>query len=353
MPPGRRSSRRPQQRGLILLALSVVVLTAQGEDTAKPVSKTVMHSLDDVQSKITTQLIERAHKLDTWLYETFFEPDSATNDIPVDQSSAEFRVADAVASSTRVVLSPRITVSETDGVEPNMRFSGHMDLPHTENRVALFFDNINDDEDVLESFDDARSERLREQEGLEKSAGLQFRLVDQIQYSLDLRLGMDFEPEPIPKIKIAGAAKTTPLKKWIIELRQDVFWENDEGAGETTRLTFSRPLGERNRFTASSAATWSQESLGLDHGHSLSLHRLLSDKRMIGIKAGVVAHTEPSARIDHYSLRLPYRQQILRDWLYLHIEPGADVTNERNWDLSPLILIGVDITFGHVHKPHR
>ncbi len=303
----------------------------------------IMRTIDQSRANISEYLQQKSDDLDRYLDRTF----TPEGELP-SETFIRFmgdRRLESDDNRTRIRLSPSIEFTEGGSIDVGLKFSGKISLPRTEDRLEIIVGNLNEESDVLEDFTDTRSrERRVENEGNE-SAGIRIHLLDRLHYRVDADAGLDFDPAPMPKLKLRGRV-STHLADWHVDFSEQIFWEAEDGFGAKTQLEFKKRFGEPYIFRTSSAGVWSETSQGVDLGQSFSLYRHSGHHRSIGTRFGIYAHTRPSTVVDSYNLRFPYRQRLHRNWLYLEIEPGADFPRERDWAFTPLLVIKLDIYFG-------
>lgn len=246
---------------------------------------------------------------------------------------------------SRVRISPEFAYSDSKKLQFRCGFGARLDLPRLENRVQLVANNSPDETDVLTDFNDvaAREQRLKGEN--DKQAGLRLILVDQVRYGADTSFGMRFKPEPVPKARLKGRMAYYE-GFWMAELAQIGFWEQDNGFGEKSEITIELNLSRRLLLRNTGAAVVEEKTSGVMLGETASLLYALPHDRTIGIKGGVRWHTKPAAAIDNYSVRLPYRQRLWKDWVFIKIEPGAEFPDATNYKMDPLISVSLDLFFG-------
>ena len=91
---------------------------------------------------------------------------------------------------------------------------------------------------------------------------------------------------------------------------------------------------------------WTEDRNGMEWGQSFSVCRNLGHCRRIAARAGVTGRTADPAGLQEYTLRVPYRQRLYRDWIYFEIEPGVDFPREENYRPCPLVIGRLKFMFG-------
>lgn len=300
-----------------------------------------------------TNRFDRAHhRVSGWVEYTAVGLDNFLTDVITDDDDSRNVVTNTVgpvAKPSTVTLSPGIGYSKYDDVQYRGRFRAHINLPSLKNRVQVIVNNVQEDEDVLTDVNDPISRERRVVGDNDKSAGLRFILVDRMDFDLSVGAGLRFKPDPVSKIKTRARIRTDGFGT-LFELAETGFWESDNGLGEKTEFIMTHMLGKRFTLRSTSAAllqeTHHEHLNGVVLGETVSGEYLIRPRRTVGVTVGVEWYTDPAAAVNSYSVRVPYRQGIWRDWMYLRVEPGADFANENDFDMNPLITVGFDILFG-------
>lgn len=307
--------------------------------------------IDRAHTHISSWVESGAQKIDDLLTDAF------TKDAPTNNADGSAiaplpaPIVDPQGSGSQVVVSPGITYREDDGLKFRSRFGAHLNLPSLENRVQVIVNNVQEDEDVLRDVTDPFSRERRVAGEKDKSAGLRVLLVEDMRSDLAISGGVRFTPEPVPKLRLKGRLRYD-LGYTHYELAETGFWQSDDGFGEKSEAIVAHAVTRRLSIRNTAAVLVEEETPGVTLGDTLALTYLLHERRTIGLTLGVEWITQPSAIVDSYAVRIPFRQGILRDWIYLRIEPGADFPNNEQYEMSPLITVGVEIQFG-TRPPRR
>lgn len=251
---------------------------------------------------------------------------------------------------TYIRITPRATIAEEADNVYKVDFRVRLRLSDISDRLKFFVDSYDTDHDTMEEvFSDRYRQELEDNRSEGASAGLTYLLTDRVKHQISLSGGLRFRPAPSPKLRLRAKVRKS-FDVWSIEFSQSVFWDREDGFGEKSQFNFDRPIGDIQLFRLTTSAVWSEISQGVDWGQFVSYYATFSKRRSVAIKAGARGHTHPSTVTDQYLVRVPYRQRIHRDWLFIVIEPGLDFFREDNFEMSPLINLKIDIFFGTV-KP--
>ncbi|MCE9615828.1 MAG: hypothetical protein K8T26_16280 [Lentisphaerae bacterium] len=312
---------------------------------APPPEGSIRERVDTAHGHLSDYVDAAGGVLDSLLTRTFGGGPPDTNEV-VDLLAPTPLIPDGNGGS-RVMLAPAIAYSERDGLQYRGRFFARVDLPRFKDRVQVIALNIQEDEDVLREFTDPISRERRVRGDNDKAAGVRFVLFQDMRFDLSAAAGLRFTAiEPVPKLRLRGRVKYD-VGKMRYALAETGFWQRDDGFGEKTEFSIARQLTSRFGVRNTGAALLKENVPGVELGETLDFRYAIHPRQSVGLKLGVQWQTRPKAVVDSYSIRLPFRQGLWRQWLYLQIEPGADFPNEDGYDIAPLISVGLEVAFGN------
>ncbi len=243
------------------------------------------------------------------------------------------RVEEEVKQS-RVKLRTSIEFSEYESTGFKHSLNVKLTLPQLRNKWQLFIDNLPDElERNTINLDDT-----------ETAAGLQYRLSEKLEW-LTLNGGIKVKSRPVPFLKLRSK-KSFDFDPWAIHGTQFLFWFEDDGFGETSRLDLERRLNHILFFRAVSQATWPEISHGIEWEQIFSLFHRLHQRQALGLTLFAQGPTEPSTVVEEYSATVRYRFSVYRDWLFFEIAPEINFSRENNYKLNPTIHFAVETIFG-------
>jgi hypothetical protein len=339
-------------RRILALLLAMVGTDALARDHAyqpvlpPPATNGVMNRIDRGRDTLSGHVVVAGDRIDRYLERAFRSRRRPTSE-QLEQFLSASELMDQ-AAGTRVIVSPSLEWGEGGTVDTHFRFSAKLQLNRLKGRLQLILNNV-DEEDVLESYSQVRSPEERLDRDDDSTASLRLNLADRVRFKSSVDAGLRFRPEPVPRLKLRGEARTR-FHSWRVSLRQLGFWDSDDGFGEKTSLRFTRDWRKTYLFNAVSSAVWSETSEGVDLGQTASFYWFVKKTRSIGVKLGVAGHTEPSAIVDLYTVRFPFRQRIRKNWVFMEIEPGIDYPNEEDFSASPLITFRLEFILGHTRR---
>lgn len=135
-------------------------------------------------------------------------------------------------------------------------------------------------------------------------------------------------------------------KEHLVRATQNLFWEEDEGFGERTRLDYEILLKPKTLLRWSASGMYSQKSEGFEWGVGASLFHHLSTKRSLSLDWTTQGDTEPTSEINQHRLGMRYRQNFYRPWLFFEIEPAMFWPLEDDHHLNFGIALRLEIQLG-------
>ena len=299
--------------------------------------------VDEFHEMVSEQVESVAEGLDHYL-DNLIAPDREERSAIFDSYFGDRRLKADEEGESYIAIAPQIEFIDGQSVDTGVDFKAKIDLPKTQNRLKLIVDNVQEDSEPLTGF--SRSE-LRQVPGADESgnASLRFALIDLMNFDLDFDAGLDLKPEPVPKFKLRGRMSWEG-EAWRFRISQYLTYEADDGFGEKSSMDMRRYIGDSSWAEVDLAVVRSETSAGFEFGQALSLYHRITNRRTIGFRTAVYSQTEPWARVEAVLVRLPYRQQIWKEWMYLKVEPGIDFKRERNFNPDPRILFELEFLFG-------
>ncbi|MDA0577572.1 MAG: hypothetical protein O3B24_05680 [Verrucomicrobia bacterium] len=303
--------------------------------------------IDHAHARISAWVDNTAQGIDAFMLDLISDGEPSTN-----LTGTAAPPLETTKQKSKVAFSPSITVSDKDGTKFRNRFSAQLHLPNLQDRVDFVVNNIQDDEDVIQDVTDPFSRKQRVTGEDDKSAGLRFVLIDHLRFDLTAAGGLRFTPDPASKLRLRGRVRYHHGHT-LYELQEAVFWQDYEGFGEKTTLTVTHAFTDRFSIRNSAAVLVEEATEGAVLGDTIALHYQFHRRRSLGMTFGMEWRTQPTTAVNTYVVRLPYRQGIWREWMYLRIEPGADFPDEDDYDMNPLITVGFDFYFGNGAQPRN
>lgn len=223
----------------------------------------------------------------------------------------------------------------------------NLDLPGSREKIGLFFDRERNEEESQTTgsiFNDGDEEvkfSLR--------AGLRYTIDKGPWHHLQFQLGTRYLPEIRPFSEFRGGL-ALPLGRWLFQPTQILFWRDEIGFGETTRLDFDYPLSERSRLRLRNEGTFSESSAGYEYLLTTSYAHQLSPRRGFELALQMSGRTRPDADVVNYGAICTWRQRIHEDWLFVELIPRIDFPEEKNFRATTAVSLIFEANFGNWNR---
>jgi len=210
---------------------------------------------------------------------------------------------------------------DESGVDFKSRVSARANLPHFNNKLKL--ELLADDDD---SFTGDRDQTVAiEPENFDRqgnSLGVRYDLRNV--KAEHLSLSGSVRVDPLQFITKVRYRKTYPLSKDMAgRLTSTGYWNTREGFGTKLTGDLERTLSKDTLVRWSNSVAWDEEDLedGWKWSSMGTHYHRLSGKKAISYSAGVVGVTRPDPTVENYFVRVRYRQNVWRPWLFTELVP--------------------------------
>jgi hypothetical protein len=233
---------------------------------------------------------------------------------------------DAVYQKFNGSISPALLYTEYDQMRAQVRFNMNFPLPLANDRLHAFIGRFDPNEFITERAEPSGAIARTYGPATEDQTllGVGYHQPDKQGSRLDAGAGVRLGFPMDPYFKGSYIYERGQSETGLFSVRETLFWQNSEGAGETTRLDFERVFDSTwlARYTISGTRT--QKSEGLRGYTSVLLLHGIADRRAIAFEAGADGQTEASVQLHDYGFKIAYRQGILRRWLIMELRTSVD-----------------------------
>lgn len=242
-----------------------------------------------------------------------------------------------------------ILLDTQEGARPDARARVKVALPHLQGRVTAYVGRdtesnlISDASDGLEGippyFVDTDAEWV---------LGLGYTPMRSRFRRFNVDAGVAMKWPPNPYLKARYTADLLSGRVSLVRYRHTLFWTGRDGVGTTGRLDLERTLSSRLMLRQFNIGTVSQSTEGLDWQSGLVLYHYLGAGRAIGYLAEVFGETGKDEKLEDFGVRVIYRQNLAREWLFIQAEPGLSWPREHITEprvAVPGILLAFELNF--------
>jgi hypothetical protein len=138
-----------------------------------------------------------------------------------------------------------------------------------------------------------------------------------------LGAGVRLRTPPDPFVQASYWFQDRLNEQLLLRARQTVFWENEDGFGAATRLTFDRKLDASRLLRWNSYLRVSEATDGMRWNTNLTLFKALSASRAVALRGAIRGETGREVNPIEYKALLIHRRRIFRDWLFMELQGGG------------------------------
>lgn len=227
-------------------------------------------------------------------------------------------------------------------IRPNFR----LELPVLKTRVNFL---LAADEEEKE-FQPAPLQGVR-QEFLNTSresftASLRYFFLSTMERSLSVRVGTRFKgfmPTPFIEPRYRQTHASPP---WVLRLNQRVIGLTNISVESRTTVDLDRTINEKILFRNTFDGSWFSENNGYFYSLQFTTFHRLSNRRVLEYQWNNFFKTSPDHNLEEIRLRVLFRQQLWRKWLFYEIAPQLTFPRERDYRQTPGILLRLEAIFG-------
>lgn len=247
-------------------------------------------------------------------------------------------------------VKPSVTWNEIDGLDPDIELRVKLSLPRFDRRLSALAGRL-DPDDVVEDSERAElsiPEAFRDTED-EWLLGLGYSPVRGDRRRFDLNAGLEVRTPPDVFFQARYRRQWFPTERSLIRWRETGFWHSEDGFGASTGLDVERLVARRFLVRWRARGTLAQHIDGVEWFGEMVLFHRLTRRQALAYRLSGSGESEAELPDDRYDLSVVYRRPMLRDWLFLELQPGAtwrreEAGGERR--LEPVLGIAVELQFG-------
>lgn len=243
------------------------------------------------------------------------------------------REDDSVYRKTFGSIAPALLYTQYNGLRAQVRFNMNFPLPQINNQLNAFIGRFDPNEFITER--DEPSGALPRTYGPptedQTLLGIGYhqpgREGSRFDAGAGVRLGFPMDPY----IKGSYVFEAGRPRTGLFSIRETLFWQNSEGAGETTRLDLERIFETPMLVRYTLSGTRSQKSQGLRGYSSVLLLRGLPERRAVAFEFGLDGQTSAPVPLHDYGFKAAYRRSVLRRWLIMELRTSLDWPKDFVW----------------------
>ncbi len=267
----------------------------------------------------------------TWM-DSFFG--NRRYDAELNESYVRFRYNMFLESGSKLVRKPDFQVRV---ILPQLREKTHLILSGTPKEETNF--------SPLQS--NATIDPVATGDERNVSAAVQQTFLDTIKQSFAVRAGAKLHNQK-PVLMLAPRYRLLlPLDTWNFRYIHEVTWTSNVGWAWNATFDAERPLPRDLFFRASNSWVWTEHTKGYLYAFVFSVGQPLGPRRGLSYDWVNVFHTQPINELTEVSLRVNYRQQLWRKWIYFDVSPQYRFPRDHSFHGLPGILFRIEMLLGN------
>lgn len=290
--------------------------------TGEPTQKT--SALDSTQKAIGRRYVKFTHTLDNFL----------------SNNTVESKV-----NRSYLLLTTQGTDFKGKKAEQDISINAKLDLANTKQRYQIFFDSVLDEQQSIEEKASAVSSgEVAKSE--QSTAGLEYRNKANVnQWHKGIKAGVTTSYPFHPFVRYRLAKQWDIFADSQLEIKQDFWYLNGTGWGETTQFDIETQLTPNSYILFSTDIEFEQEDIPLTYSQFVSLYTNLSEKNAINYRIGALGSNRRLNLIDSYLVNIHFIHRLRGDWIFMSVIPEIIIRSENDWDDEPSLTLKFDFFF--------
>ena len=240
---------------------------------------------------------------------------------------------DAVYRQAHGSIAPALLYTQYDGLRAQVRFNMSFPLPQINDRIHAYIGRFDPNEFITERDEPSGSIPRTYGPPTEDQTllGIGYRQPDKQGSHFDAGAGIRVSLPLDPYVKGSYVFEHGKSDSGLFSVRETLFWQTSEGAGETTRLDLERVFDQQVLARYTLSGTRSQRSAGLKGYSSILLLHGMADRRAVAFEVGMDGATQAEVPLHDYGFKAAYRQSFLRRWLIMEVRTSVDWPKDHQW----------------------
>lgn len=243
---------------------------------------------------------------------------------------------------------------EDEGFDPRVRLRLNAKLPNVSRRFDTFIGRTDNDAFIQDrkvtGIDEINNDLANE--NVRWLIGLGYRNPKKTGFDTSLGASFSSGLQPFVKLRYRYFKQFNGFSG---RFKQTLFWENDEGFGTTSNLSFNKPINDNYLATLDIESTILRDTEIFENAAGLNLFKKLSSRSGIALRAFIQHESGNNSvvTIPEYGVSINYRRPIFKPWLILRT--SLENRWERDNDNEPIesfVKVGIqlEMTFGNFKR---
>ncbi|NIV64650.1 MAG: hypothetical protein GWN40_00365, partial [Nitrosopumilaceae archaeon] len=245
------------------------------------------------------------------------------------------------ANRSRIWVRMDFDIDQNSGFDFKPNVIANIRIPRTNDRLHLFFNSEEGDDDELES--DIRD---NDEHG---TLFLRYFLFNSPWYSLGADTGVRIRSSGVAWFAGLRARIYTTYGKWGFRLTDQFRWFTDRQFTNKTRFDVERILvKDKTFFRSSTFGNWFQKKTGYFIEQNFQLFHKLAERTGIVLQWRTIGETRLDDFFKETRVRIRLRKNIRWRWLFGEMAPSIFWKEKDDWETNVGIRFRVEVHFGNL-----
>ncbi|KAF0221709.1 MAG: hypothetical protein FD174_40 [Geobacteraceae bacterium] len=237
-------------------------------------------------------------------------------------------------------------IKEREDVKYDARLNFRLEMPVLKNRVNFLLAGDEEEnefqpaplQEVRQQFLDANRESF--------FASLRYFFESTLDRSISLQVGIRF-PRFVPTPFLEPRYRQNfAFSEWLLRFNQRVIALVDYTMEVRTTVDLDRPINDKMLFRHTFDGSWFSEQHGYFYDVRFTTFHRLNPRIVMEYQWNNFFRTSPNHNLEEIRLRVLYRQQFWRKWLFFEVAPQLTFPRDRDYKYTPGVLLRLETIFG-------
>jgi len=254
----------------------------------------------------------------------------------------------AEEATSRIRLRPALLLEEGRAARFRFSLGARINVPRFNRKLKLVLSG--EDANLQDSLDSQHFSAPDNRNADETNIGFQYILREKDRLNTHLAAGIKIGGNHVVDLFVGPRLRATwGQAPWQLRFTERLRWYTDIGWESRTRLDLERVVAAAWFFRGTLDARLREEDYndsGLRYDISPTLTQKLHNRAAIEYQWNTGFVTRPDYRLEETGLRIRFRKQIWRDWLFYEINPQLVFRNDDDFRATPGIEFRLEASFG-------
>ncbi len=246
-------------------------------------------------------------------------------------------------NKSHLKLVSKVTTFQRSRSRQDFTLRGKFDLPATQRRFQFFVESKLNEEATVEerSRSISKGDRIKEEDSV---AG--FELSDDKPLSSwrrSLGVGAKLNKSVDPFIRFRMRKTWRLNEHWSSYFRQDLWYLDGIGWGETSRLEFTRKLNESMIFQLTNVLEVRDEKAPVEYVHVWQLDQIITDRYGMNYQVGFLGEGVDANLLHNRFINVSWRWRMIEDWAFLHLTPELFYDEDKKYRSEASLTLKLEV----------